>query len=88
MKLRSGTSRFIVYLLLLGGSVIFLTPLAWLISIRTPVVGRTMPRPLPFTSTWPKNEANNADPRAASRMQSNAQVHGGETLTNPRPSSA
>lgn len=45
MKLRSGLSRFIVYLLLAGGSVIFLAPLAWLISTSLKPIEQTMTMP-------------------------------------------
>src|SRR5471032_97172 len=45
MKLRSNLGRFLVYLLLLGGSVIFLAPLAWLISTSLKPIEQTMTMP-------------------------------------------
>src|ERR1039458_652278 len=45
MKLRSGRGRFLVYLLLIAGSVIFLVPLAWLISTSLKPIEQTMTMP-------------------------------------------
>jgi multiple sugar transport system permease protein len=45
MKLRSGFGRFFVYLLLAMGSVIFLAPLAWLISTSLKPIEQTMTLP-------------------------------------------
>src|SRR5471032_2566560 len=45
MKLRSNLGRFLVYLLLLGGSVIFMAPLVWLISTSLKPIEQTMTMP-------------------------------------------
>lgn len=45
MKLRSGLGRFIVYFLLCIGSVVFLAPLAWLISTSLKPIEQTMTMP-------------------------------------------
>jgi multiple sugar transport system permease protein len=45
MKLRSGLGRFLVYLLLITGSAIFLTPLAWMISTSLKPIEQTMTMP-------------------------------------------
>ena len=45
MKLRSGLSRFIVYLLLIAGSIIFMAPLVWMISTSLKPIEQTMTMP-------------------------------------------
>jgi multiple sugar transport system permease protein len=45
MKLRSGLGRYLLYLLLIVGSAIFLTPLAWMISTSLKPIEQTMTMP-------------------------------------------